>query len=115
MPASIQAGLASGTSARYAVAGREFEDFLRSFEKLWAESSLKGEPIPWRLQRRCRRLTGGPPTGKPSATPLQTPWNRFTFQARFRPKFLKAPQKVLKLTPRYSVPGGSSARQSRLD
>src|SRR5437016_736784 len=63
MPASIQAGLASGTSARYAVAGREFEDFLRSFEKLWAESSLKGEPIPWRLQRRCRRLTGGPPTG----------------------------------------------------
>ena len=47
--------------------------------------------------RKNRSVTAGRrPPGKPSATPLQTPWNRFTFQARFRPKFLKAPQKVLK-------------------
>ena len=66
--------------------------------------------------RKNRSVTAGRrPPGKPSATPLQTPWNSSPFRLDSAQSFSKLRKKSSNLTPRYSVPGGSSARQSRLD
>src|SRR5437667_4831053 len=66
-------------------------------------------------QKPVRNRRSAAPPGKPSATPLQTSWNSSSFRLDSAQSFSKLRKKSSNLTPRCSVPGGSSARQSRLD